>query len=317
MVMRSWRKRKSYGFTLIELLVVISIITLLVGIMSSGIHKMAVHARSLKQKSQLKTFTTGLEFFEKRYGILPESAKVNDGMSGEFVTGAHHLAEALIGRDERGFDSKSWWHYSDAKTSDKEDSISDLYRNPDSSDADGVIDKSSMKRRIGPFVNLDDVGAFTIEEIYGSGTGLHSGSEEWNRAPVFTDVFGAKKIELANGEKVKVGSPILYYKAKEGVMLHKRDAVLGDYANINTWVYNFDDNLAITGDQDLSSGSGLPGHKGESADNVLTITKFYEMITNPKSSVYERPYNAKSYLLISAGFDGIYGTRDDVTNFDY
>ena len=30
-----------------------------------------------------------------------------------------------------------------------------------------------------------------------------------------------------------------------------------------------------------------------------------------------RPYRADSYILISAGYDGLYGTRDDICNFDW
>ena len=33
------------------------------------------------------------------------------------------------------------------------------------------------------------------------------------------------------------------------------------------------------------------------------------------SSGVSRPYHSDGYLLISAGWDGEYGTRDDVTNF--
>ena len=29
-----------------------------------------------------------------------------------------------------------------------------------------------------------------------------------------------------------------------------------------------------------------------------------------------RPYRADSYILMSAGFDGLYGTKDDVFNFE-
>ena len=313
MVMRSWRKRKSYGFTLIELLVVISIITLLVGIMSAGLHKMVVHARGLKQKAQLNAIEIGLEFFEKRYDILPDSKYTFSAETGEMVNGAQHLAEALLGRDEAGFDPKTRWHEAG------EDTITDLYRNDDTT-AEG---RKSLNRRLGPFMDVQSTGAYTVDEIYGDvNYGVHSG-EDWYRSPVITDVFGAKKIELANGVKVKVGSPVLYYKANVSSRIHKQDATQADYTgnpDITKWIYNFWDNTGITGDQDKNPGSGLPGHKGEAVDNVLTITKFYEMITNTKVSPgtnMERPYNAKSYLLISAGFDGIYGTRDDVTNFDY
>ncbi len=45
---------------------------------------------------------------------------------------------------------------------------------------------------------------------------------------------------------------------------------------------------------------------------------FYDYITDPKAtgaSGRDWPYRADSYILISAGADGLYGTSDDITNF--
>ena len=50
---------------------------------------------------------------------------------------------------------------------------------------------------------------------------------------------------------------------------------------------------------------------------------FYDFITNPGQATkaggttYYKPYNASEYILISAGWDGIFGTKDDLTNFNY
>jgi hypothetical protein len=46
--------------------------------------------------------------------------------------------------------------------------------------------------------------------------------------------------------------------------------------------------------------------------------KFYnESIMDPKVSTIRRawPYRPDSYILISAGADGLYGTNDDICNF--
>jgi hypothetical protein len=42
---------------------------------------------------------------------------------------------------------------------------------------------------------------------------------------------------------------------------------------------------------------------------------FYDTITNSKITTQVRPYNQRSYILISAGFDSIFGTPDDIFNF--
>jgi hypothetical protein len=42
---------------------------------------------------------------------------------------------------------------------------------------------------------------------------------------------------------------------------------------------------------------------------------FYKKTLDKSALPIERPHNKDSYILISAGWDGIYGTRDDVFNF--
>ena len=42
---------------------------------------------------------------------------------------------------------------------------------------------------------------------------------------------------------------------------------------------------------------------------------FYEYIRDPRVQARPWPYRPDSYLLISAGADGIYGTNDDIRNF--
>ena len=49
--------------------------------------------------------------------------------------------------------------------------------------------------------------------------------------------------------------------------------------------------------------------------NPADWTKFYKNTRDEKVSVIPRPKMVDSYILISAGYDGLYGTRDDVFNF--
>ena len=42
---------------------------------------------------------------------------------------------------------------------------------------------------------------------------------------------------------------------------------------------------------------------------------FYNYITDPKVAAIPWPYRPDSYILISAGADGLYGTSDDICNF--
>jgi hypothetical protein len=61
----------------------------------------------------------------------------------------------------------------------------------------------------------------------------------------------------------------------------------------------------------------------EKIHKMSVMSKFYDAITNKQVRItsttlgmQRRPYKADTYILISAGFDGEYGTRDDITNFD-
>jgi hypothetical protein len=42
---------------------------------------------------------------------------------------------------------------------------------------------------------------------------------------------------------------------------------------------------------------------------------FYKVTRNEKAPSIHQPYNKNTYILIAAGHDGIYGTRDDICNF--
>lgn len=41
------------------------------------------------------------------------------------------------------------------------------------------------------------------------------------------------------------------------------------------------------------------------------------MTRSEKITTMSRPYRAETYILISAGEDGLYGTMDDICNFDF
>jgi hypothetical protein len=54
-------------------------------------------------------------------------------------------------------------------------------------------------------------------------------------------------------------------------------------------------------------------HNLANTDNQYEF--FYEYIMDPKIEARVWPYRPDSYILISAGTDGIYGTNDDIKNF--
>ena len=314
------RKRGRFqkrAFSLIELLVVVAIISLLVGLLVPGIRVFKRAADNLKQKSVFHGFETALELFSKDFDGYPNSDTLPMGGSSDLVCGAQHLAEALVGRDQRGFEPQTGWYPPD-DTVYKDDAPDDLYTNVD----------DSLNRRKGPYTELKkDVGAFTIFQLYDDPKNVYAPdpttvASTTELSPVLTDVFHTKKIELPSGSKVKVGSPILYYKANAASRYFVGD--IADVPETSRWIYDYEDNRAI-----IELGTMEDQNIDHHFDQAFTDDEdnngweiFYKTITNPAvdptgTGDFRKPFNPKTFILISAGWDGVYGTNDDITNFDY
>lgn len=314
------------GFSLIELLVVISIITLLIGFLATGIQGVKRHATNLRQKSNFHAIEVGLELFEKDYDEYPPSRVLPDATTTTepLVCGAQHLAEALVGRDMRGFDPESNWY------APEEDET--IYANEDDKDSTAEEEAASRTRRWKLFIELKKMGAFVMHDLYGDtyskpvySTNDYTKIESF-RAPVITDIFRQKKITRPvppyEGGSEWVGSPILYYKADSASRFFKKLPAPTDGPDeFAGWIYNYEDNRAI-----IKLGKIKDPAVMHRFNELYTYTEdtqqrdgidlFYKTITNPKVN-YDKPFNAATFILISAGYDGIYGTSDDVTNFDY
>ncbi|MCK5174909.1 MAG: prepilin-type N-terminal cleavage/methylation domain-containing protein [Planctomycetes bacterium] len=315
------RKRLSgeRGFTLIELLVVVAVIALLVGLLSSGMSRVVRLSKNLKQKSIFHGIETGLELFSKDFGGYPDSGEIKDSSNDNFVCGAHHLAEALIGRDERGFDPRSKWY---APESDQK-----VYANTDKGSPAADI-QASLNRRKQPYIELRDTPVLLISDLYEDTRKLFS-EDSGKQARVLTDVF-ARRI-MVGTNSLRVGTPILYFKANTSSRLFRDDddpATAKDESDMDLWIYDFKDNREVVHlgplDPDPVGAKHFPDPDTPPVLGPPEI--FYERITNPNISLlkqqgppgtYYKPYNPKTFILLSAGHDGIFGTRDDVSNFNY
>jgi hypothetical protein len=126
---------------------------------------------------------------------------------------------------------------------------------------------------------------------------------------ILSDVYN-RQTNLGTGQQTKVGMPVLYYRADLSGTQHDPNgpgvtakAMIG---NNNGFIYNSTDN-----EQLLALGIPPGG-----ATRIQPLTSnFYDFITNPQIITAKRPYQPDSYILISAGWDGEYGTHDDVANF--
>lgn len=306
------------GFTLIELLVVIAIIASLVGIMVPALGAVKRQMRNLRQKAHFHSMEIALELFSKDYDGYPDSETMPFSGSFPLVCGAQHLTEAIAGRDLRGFEPSSQWY------GPTQDPLEKLY---------DWTDPVSMNRRKPLYMELRDTDVFIAENIYSvnpwlASSGSAGGGEYY--APFFSDVFKIKRIETVaqatpwNEDRGRVwaGSPVLYYKADTSSKLFDPretgypPSPTAEQLDSRKWIYNFDDNLAI-----ISLGTvadPLIKHEYDPTETQSSGKNgrgwFYESIRNPETS---GPYNANTFILISAGWDGIYGTKDDITNFNY
>ena len=305
----SFGKIKSKAFTIVELLTVMSVIALLLGLLVPSLQEVRKIALNTKQNAQFHSIDVALNIFQGEEEEYPESSSISTNYG---CTGAQMLAEALVGRDLQGYDTASSWDpYSD--------STANMYN--DSSD--------STARRKGPYLNLENVGAFDVADLYGEtlansagiySIGLSKDEPVGMPAPVLTDVFRNKRVELANGEQVKAGSPVLYFKANTASTLFQspvsKNNTFSDQ-DMEDYIYNYMDNylffeLGTIKKPDL-------GNWTEAAHPYQEIESgyedFYEDIWNSQVSTVDRPYNPDTFILMSAGFDGRYGTADDITNF--
>jgi len=298
------------GFTLIELLVVISIISALIAILSVGLRKVKITATNLNQKGEFHGMEVSIELFQNEFNFYPDSARVNGGS--DYTCGAQRLAEAMEGRDEEGFHPKSKWH------PDLEDSTYPLY---------DVAANDTRKQRKPVYFELKHSGFYTPEQLWGAGS---TGSLQADKCPLITDVFVRNRPADTTIDG-KVGSPVLYFKAdptKRFRVDSSRQVVdPATQTEYEQWIYNFDDNIDLLNlkclrdpDND-DTDPGIPPHYVARDDysGASDAELFYRILTQRQDtdSGFYRPYNKDTFILISAGWDGIFGTKDDLTNFNY
>ena len=296
-------KRKKTGLTMIELLIVLAIIALLVGLLVPALSTVRNIAKETKQKAQLSAIEMALAAFKNDYGDYPPSYTPVPGQPGGDYCGTQKLTEALIGWDLLGFHPKSAWRADGLDALDGPGTY-DPAQTRDFN-GDGIPD--TFDERKGPYLELATTNAFRLGY---SAPNIRSGlyADTGPLAPstfVLCDVFSEQKVMMANGTTAKAGAPILYYKANTS-----GKQILD--------VYNMADNDSLVFVREQANLIEDPPGPGEVLPRnklASTIAFFENYITDPKITARPWPYRPDSYILISAGADGLYGTSDDITNF--
>ncbi len=291
--------KKRAAFTIVELLTVMSIIVILIGLLVPALNQVKKFALEVKQRAQLSSIGTAIELFNSEFDGYPESSAFGPG--GLEYTGAMKLCEAVMGKDLMGYHPDSIFR------ADGTNGNSVLYPPAGSVSPGALRDSQSMRK--GPYLPLENANAYALSDLYPS-TGPFMPEHM-----VLCDVY--KRVTHRTIGK-KVGMPILYYRANTTNNRHNTTNP-EDLLNI----YNYRDNqsLLMLGKpwEGGTSGTGVPGGTPHrlAVENSTPGLRFYWNTKNERVLTTSRPYRADTFILISAGWDGEYGTPDDVCNFDW
>jgi hypothetical protein len=249
------------------------------------------------------------------------------------VAGAHLLCMAMVGADRLGtpgfkdFDRDGIWandtHNGPGGAYEIDQSSGEVLR-ARYGGAGYVSDQ--MREQIRTLQELLDKNVIVLDQ---SGLDTAIQTPETAQLPLFVDAWDR---------------PILYYKANPGAKRMVTDPTVapGIYNQIDNGIVTGSDATGVysssgvdfgAGKVDPSSGTS-PLHKiftvtgaipeliptfTDGVNNILTLQQyensFARFILDPTVKARNTPVRRDSYLLISAGSDAIYGTRDDLTNW--
>lgn len=315
-------KRTQTGFTLVEMLTALAVIGVLLALLIPALNMVQKKAQTVKQRAQFHAIEVGLEAFrsDSAWNDYPPSDYspiygVRNNVS-PFTCASQRLAEALVGRDGLGFHQSSEFR---ARGLADVDGSGVATLDPDPPNAPGIYNATvgftnsdgttqsaadNLAARKGPYLELETANAVPISQYY-----TPAALGQLDDTYILADAF-ARKMTRSGKE---YGMPILYYRANMGLIGH--DPIRANWGG-NTYNLNdsFCNNSGIIA-MDIPFQSTESRHPLESDVLSDTTDWFYKMIANPNFTSPVRPYRANSFLLHSAGLDGLYGTPDDMFNF--
>ena len=281
------RKR---GFTIVEILTVLGIIVLLTSILVPALSAAKRFAKVVSQKGQFHELAKGLEAFSHDFDGYPESAddSLTDGSISPYC-GAMKLCEGMVGKDNLGF------HQDSRFLCDHTAIPIPFYFDTEIIPPYTAEQQENLQSRA-PLYLEKNFRTYSIDQLWVNGVEpFVSTFGTVQRCQVLSDVFYNFKISTGQ----KVGMPVLYYKANPNGTTN--DALLPE-----TNYYNYADNINLVALKTLG---------GVTHPFDIDNQKFYDAIRNTDVEMLNVPHNKDTYILMSAGRDGLYGTEDDINNF--
>lgn len=331
--MRPFHNAFRAAFTLVELLTVIAIIALLAGILIPAAQSARNQAKKAATTGLLSSIGQGCEMFHNEFGEYPQSRGLNPFETGNnvYLSGAQWLVVQLAGPDFGGYVKRDKTHFYDSQPAPNGNGRVDA--------ADWLdwysLSPSEKFRRFPTFVTTTSKNALSPEQyIQRNGFarplpdslapgGGRAGNSDWSNAkvPFYFDAFR---------------HPVLYYAAEVG---RDRPFAFGN-GNDERGRYDQTDNAAFTGSE-ADAGfnpSNEPGFLLRSDDphpmrvrgwdpanpnNRPVAGTFAGMVydrvifdqTTRGSTGQVKPNRPDTFILITPGLDGIFGTDDDVRNY--
>ncbi len=289
---------KKTAFTIIELLTVMSIIIILIGLLVPSLNMVKRYAKEVRQKAQFHSIESAIELFSGNSGWdgYPPSKAMDEAPTPDNYCGAMKLCEAMVGQDLMGFNPLSRFRADcSINTDDK------IYDNPTGSVLFPNATDNLKARKA--YLPTENANAYKLWHLYGKGNTDVFNEELY----VLCDVYNrVKNQDTGKG----VGMPILYYKANTLNTIHDPNGTFPTIGDDKGYIYNYTDNDELV-------ALGLPWDTAGTHPLNGTTTNFYAITKDKRINIVTgRPYRPDSYILISAGFDGMYGTDDDVFNFE-
>jgi hypothetical protein len=268
------------GIVISTIFIIMFPLLILSGLLIPSLCLVKNYSREIQQKGQFYSIDVALEMFRNEVGDYPPSNYTdingNETANADYC-GAQKLAEVLVGQDLLGFHPDSKF-----RSNGMDDSGKSLYV------------PETLKVRKGPYIDLENANVYQLKDIFED-----VGTFDEN-SYVVCDTYTKNR---HSGKKT--GMPILYYRA------NTFSKTMDTGESMDKRIYNAQDNLSLI----RIAKSNSKSHPLAEDNGRLFYDRAYKII-QPRITTQAWPYRADSYILISAGPDGLYGTSDDIVNFE-